>query len=250
MPSPERSQRWERKGVNMKKVISLMTAIILILGVKVDCQAKANLSALQNGGWNNLSYQDKCDTTTALVNKISKELGIKNTPRTHYFDWANSKMAAYSYMNPNDIYINTDILSNPENANIVGMTLEQYLIKVVAHEVRHVYQSEHRNDNTEFGRQCKYCFEHYVTYDQNANGYNSQFIEQDADAYGLDYANRFLKIKNKGLVATNGKQFDAAFYASKYPDVKKALGTDSQVLLNHYNTYGIKERRMANANDV
>ena len=40
--------------------------------------------------------------------------------------------------------------------------------------------------------------------------------------------------------------FDATFYANMYPDVKKAIGTDTAKLYNHYVTYGKAEGRYAN----
>ncbi len=40
--------------------------------------------------------------------------------------------------------------------------------------------------------------------------------------------------------------FDAVYYAEKYPDVKKALGTDKNILLKHYNEFGQKEGRFKN----
>ena len=40
--------------------------------------------------------------------------------------------------------------------------------------------------------------------------------------------------------------FDADYYASKYPDVVSVLGTDPEALYNHYITYGIKENRYQN----
>ncbi len=39
--------------------------------------------------------------------------------------------------------------------------------------------------------------------------------------------------------------FDADFYAAKYPDLKKAFGSDSDKLLEHWFNYGIKEGRAA-----
>lgn len=42
--------------------------------------------------------------------------------------------------------------------------------------------------------------------------------------------------------------FDANFYANKYSDVKRAYGTDSSALLQHFMTYGMSEGRMLNAN--
>ena len=42
--------------------------------------------------------------------------------------------------------------------------------------------------------------------------------------------------------------FDSQFYASKYPDVKKAYGTDADALFSHFINNGMKEGRMINAN--
>lgn len=40
--------------------------------------------------------------------------------------------------------------------------------------------------------------------------------------------------------------FDAEYYASKYPDVSNELGTNPDTLYNHYLTFGIKEGRFQN----
>lgn len=42
--------------------------------------------------------------------------------------------------------------------------------------------------------------------------------------------------------------FDAGFYASKYPDVKKAYGTNADALFTHFVNNGMREGRMINAN--
>ncbi len=42
--------------------------------------------------------------------------------------------------------------------------------------------------------------------------------------------------------------FNPTFYASKYPDLKKAFGTDATKLFNHFLTYGMKEGRQASSN--
>lgn len=41
----------------------------------------------------------------------------------------------------------------------------------------------------------------------------------------------------------DGGQFDATYYATTYPDVAAALGTDANVLYQHYKTFGAKEGR-------
>lgn len=45
-------------------------------------------------------------------------------------------------------------------------------------------------------------------------------------------------------------KFDPAFYAATYPDVTSVLGTDSKVLLKHYQEYGRKEGRLPYAGAV
>ena len=42
--------------------------------------------------------------------------------------------------------------------------------------------------------------------------------------------------------------FDAAYYLAKYPDLKKAYGTDEQKAFNHFIKHGMKECRQASAN--
>lgn len=48
--------------------------------------------------------------------------------------------------------------------------------------------------------------------------------------------------------AMAAEKFDPAFYAATYPDVVTVLGTDVNVLYNHYLTYGQKEGRLPYAN--
>ncbi|MCR5402376.1 MAG: hypothetical protein K6E91_00955 [Butyrivibrio sp.] len=50
------------------------------------------------------------------------------------------------------------------------------------------------------------------------------------------------------LTQTLRSAFDATFYANKYPDVKKAYGTNADALFNHFINNGMKEGRMINAN--
>ena len=46
------------------------------------------------------------------------------------------------------------------------------------------------------------------------------------------------------LPVNAAEAFDPVFYAALYPDLAAALGTDPQVLLNHYLNYGMKEGRL------
>lgn len=51
-------------------------------------------------------------------------------------------------------------------------------------------------------------------------------------------------------VMPDGNLFDAVFYAKEYPDVAAVLGTDEQVLYNHYLMCGIFEGRLPYGNTV
>lgn len=230
----------------IKQMAAIIIFAVMVTGNTIPTYAKANLAALQNGTFSTLSDQDKQDTATALVNKVKTDLGVKGNIRVHFFNWSNSKVAAYSYMNPNDIYINSDIFRNSAFGASEGLTIEQYVVRTLAHEVRHIYQEEHINDDTDYGRKCKNARNGYVSYNQDVAQYEANFLEKDSDAFGADYVNKFIKVKSytKQYRAADGKIFDPVFYANTYPDVKNALGTDPQVLLNHYNTYGIKEGRL------
>ena len=48
-------------------------------------------------------------------------------------------------------------------------------------------------------------------------------------------------------ITTFAAEFDPTYYATTYPDVAAACGTDAQALLNHYLTYGQKEGRKPSA---
>ena len=234
----------------MRKYLAVIIFACTVLGMNVNCYAKANLGSLQNGGFNNLSYNDKCDTVNSLVNNISKDLKLNQPVMVSYYDWPEGGSLAYTYYMGS--YHRTCINLGKINseASVKGMTPEYYLVSTVAHELRHSFQDEHQNDDSEYGRAVKANNANYIYYDKDRAGYEKQFVEVDADNYGYNYANRFVKNKvvtvSKQLIANDGKIFDPVFYANKYPDVKNALGTDPQTLLNHYNTYGIKERRLPN----
>lgn len=42
--------------------------------------------------------------------------------------------------------------------------------------------------------------------------------------------------------------FDPSYYSVKYPDLKRAFGTNATALFNHFTVYGMKEGRMGNEN--
>ena len=241
----------------MKRVKMLLLTVLAlwtIFGFSTVAYAKPRLSVLQNSsGWINLSDQDKIDTITALVHRVCEDLNIQRIPDVSTFRWPESNIAAYNTMITYTICVNLSVYDTDYDASLVGETVEYHLVKAVAHEVRHTYQQEHMYDDTEYGRNVFASQTNYIEHDTNAAAYFKQFVEQDAESYGVAFADKFVKngkIKTAKLVAVNGKQFDATFYANTYPDVKQALGTDPNVLLYHYNTFGISEGRKANANDI
>ncbi len=242
----------------MKKRFRYLLSVIMIAtlfsSASITSCAKSNLSVLKSGhGWHELSAEDQEDTIKALVAQVSKSLGLKSIPDVSCYRWPGGAAAAYNNM-PwiNQICVNMSTFDDDVDATLAGETVEYHIVKIIAHEVRHTYQAEHMNDDTDYGRAVLANQSNYISYSNDLGGYYAQFVEADADAYGVEYANKYVKngkLSTTKLIASNGKVFDAVFYANKYPDVKKALGTDSQTLLNHYNTFGISEGRMANAND-
>ena len=84
------------------------------------------------------------------------------------------------------------------------------------------------------------------------NGICLNYVEQFRTA-GDVHANYQLPAKYAKTVqntstttATMIDNFDATFYANMYPDVKKAIGTDTAKLYAHYIAYGKAEGRYAN----
>ena len=53
---------------------------------------------------------------------------------------------------------------------------------------------------------------------------------------------------DKTQTAALKAEFDADFYATKYPDIKAAFGTNKDAMFNHFLKFGMKEGRMMNAN--
>ena len=56
---------------------------------------------------------------------------------------------------------------------------------------------------------------------------------------------------NSGKYVYNGvdytNEFDPVYYSNKYPDLKEAFGTDAELLLQHWATFGKREGRKAKA---
>lgn len=240
----------------MKKKLCLLVAIFLLMFNlnSPTVYAKANLNVLKNSnGWLQMSRQDQEDTIRELVNVVSKDLELKKIPEVSFFEWPEYNDLAYNTMWTNTICVNMSHFLNTEDSDYAGVTIEYHLTRAIAHEVRHSYQFQHEHDDTDYGRACYNNIEvSYASY-ENAGyeAYRANFVEQDAEAYGVAFADKYVKNgKLKSYTANNGKKFDPVFYANTYPDVKAAFGTDPEKLLKHYNEFGIYENRLANKKDM
>lgn len=91
-------------------------------------------------------------------------------------------------------------------------------------------------------------------YSQVTSKYRVYSNEESTNTYGNQTGDEsplilnVLKSMADRVLADNGQEFDASYYAATYPDVVAALGTDPAALLQHYNRYGAKEGRYPNAN--
>ena len=64
----------------------------------------------------------------------------------------------------------------------------------MAHEIRHDYQYEHMNDDSDYGRAVKTNKQNYVSYYIDLEAYTNQFIEQDATDYADSYTEKYFNL--------------------------------------------------------
>jgi len=76
----------------------------------------------------------------------------------------------------------------------------------------------------------------------------SKFKEQKFKRLGISRDSN--TVTNTGSGVESFSTFNAIDYATRYPDVKQALGTDKQALWNHYFNFGKQEGRTALFNDL
>lgn len=183
----------------MKKITyALILSIFMFLCSTQTANAKARLDVLQKGGFVDLSTEDMKDTVNTLVEKIAKEQELETSPKVSCYDWEGSNNLAYNTLITKTICVNLAHFRNDVDATAAGVTVEYHLVRAVAHEVRHSYQWEHQFDDSDFGRACFANFNNQISYDgYNREAYESQFIEADAEAYAIQYADKFFKKKKK-----------------------------------------------------
>ena len=65
--------------------------------------------------------------------------------------------------------------------------------------------------------------------------------------FGTDYRKALAYFVNSGIEKGDqaNAEFNVTYYYENYPDLQKAFGKDNAALVNHYLTYGYKEKRVA-----
>lgn len=126
-----------------------------------------------------LSQEAKEKYITNLTDRISKELELQTTPKLYFYSSCEWPVIASYYDGLDYIYVNTGAITSYEEA-----------VKTMAHEIRHDYQYEHMNDDTEYGRAVKANKQNYISYYNDIDGYYNQFVEKDAEEFATDYVNK------------------------------------------------------------
>ena len=177
----------------MRKVFYIVMALLLFLTLPMTAYAKPY--NLKRTDFTTLSDEDMKDTIQSLVNQIVVDCGVQRPKTTSCYDWAESPVLAYNTIYCDIICVNLTGFRDGTDADAVGETVEYHLVKTLAHEVRHSYQYEHRLDGTEYGNACLTGFATYESYSGDKAAYYQQFIEADAEQYGIEYANNYFGVK-------------------------------------------------------
>lgn len=237
----------------MKKISKLLFLFIFIFYFSIGSVKAASLKDLSDNTFYKMSIEEKKNVIIEIVNDVCLDLGIVNVPDVGFYNNPGQGVRAYNSFPKNTIFVNMAYFNDVSTAINNLVTIDYYLVNTIAHEVRHSYQNEHQNDGTEFGNACKQNYANYIEYGKDPEGNLWQFVEIDARDYGKKYADKKIKngwFKKNDLnitaIADDGQLFNAANYASRYPDVVTVLGCRPSILLKHYNTYGIKEGRIPN----
>lgn len=175
----------------IKRLIYILVSLSLFLSINTTTYAKTRLDTLSKGGFVELSTEDMQDTIQALCDRISKDCGVPKQTISCY-DWEESPILAYNTLyGCNIICVNLSGFRTTLDADAANETVEYHLVKTIAHEVRHSYQWEHMTDGTDYGNACFQGFADYQSYSGDRASYYAQFIEADAEAYAISYANRY-----------------------------------------------------------
>ena len=175
----------------IKRLLYILVSISLFLSINTTTYAQTRLDTLSKGGFVELSTEDMQDTIQTLTDKIAQDCGAPKQTISCY-DWPESSTLAYNTLyGLNIICVNLSGFRTSEDAEVANETVEYHLVKTIAHEVRHTYQWEHMKDGTDYGNACFQGFADYQSYSGDRATYYAQFIEADAEAYAISYANRY-----------------------------------------------------------
>lgn len=171
------------------KRLSIIICLTLFLVLPLNVQAKDYAESLKTVSFSTLSDEDMEDTINSLVSQISRELELPYTPRVscYEYDWA---VIAHNTLYPIGDYgpticVNLRPFKTDPTINIVF---------IIAHEVRHSYQYEHQNDDSDYGRACYKGLHNYNAWYEDTGAYYSQWLEQDANEYAMQYVERYFKL--------------------------------------------------------
>lgn len=154
-----------------KWIIIIYTIIVSVIIFSLPASAKE---------FSDLSEQARKDYITNLTEQISKDLGIQTTPKLYFYSCEEWPVIASYYDCIDYIYVNLGNINSYEDA-----------VNTMAHEIRHDYQYEHINDDSDYGRTVKTNKQNYVSYYNDLEAYNNQFIEQDAKDYADSYTKKY-----------------------------------------------------------
>lgn len=186
----------------MKKFYcSLVLVLFFVLFGLLNLKVYAS-DNFYKGNFNSLPNDVKEESIIDLVSKVSNDLNLMYVPTCQFTEEFIGAVIAKNTAQP-DLKREFDIITffrkhlyDESEALVQGLTFEQYIVKVVAHEVRHSYQAQHAYDDSDYGRNCLNSFYSNTSQSLTDNNFhNSLFNEQDADIYALDYMNRFFSKK-------------------------------------------------------
>jgi len=160
--------------------------------------AKGNI--IKNGTFALATKEQQEAACRQVVQQVAASLGIY-TPEVTFFEWPGNASVAWNTALPETnrpgqtgfsvINCNTSHLFSQEEASSWGLSLEQNIVRVLAHETRHTYQAIQANTDTEYGQKCLASFNGYASYTDGIEAYYENFIEQDANAYADSYIKKY-----------------------------------------------------------
>ena len=153
-----------------KWIAIIYTIVVSVIIFSVPVEAKE---------FPELSQEAKEKYITNLTEQVSKDLGIQTTPKLYFYSCKEWPVIASYYDGLDYIYVNLGALTSKEET-----------VRAIAHEMRHDYQYEHMNDDTEYGRAVKANKKNYISYYNDIDGYYNQFVEKDAEEFATDYVNK------------------------------------------------------------